>query len=248
MSALQLDTLDLAGNNLQGKFPKFVFKLQNLKMLDIGSNNFSGSILLSEIQKLRNLSNLDLSSNSLSIGESDNDSNWTNFPQLGTLKMASCNLKNNSNAPDSDPARPTKISGISFDWQFIITGLGFGIGAGAIVAPILFSKTVNSWYDEKVEKCVTLIFAMLGLKYVKWESDKSLYDSDSDSEEDDDMNETEEELGQGLYCVHCTKLDITRKRVIHDPKCDCHTPSVSSSLYSSASSSFSLALSEVNLR
>ncbi|KAM7263164.1 hypothetical protein ACFE04_000847 [Oxalis oulophora] len=96
-----LDTLDLGGNNLQGKFPKFVFRLQNLEMLDIRSNNFNGSILLSEIQNLRNLSSLDLSYNSLSFDEYAAPS-------------------------DSQPLVHYAFSGVGL----ILTGLGFGIGLG----------------------------------------------------------------------------------------------------------------------
>ncbi|KAF9597993.1 hypothetical protein IFM89_023478, partial [Coptis chinensis] len=90
-SSLLLDTLDLSENMLEGSFPLSFFNLTSLKMLSLASNNFSDTLRLDRLQNLRNLSNLDLSGSKLSI-----DSSGTNsalFPQVGTLKLGSCNLR-----------------------------------------------------------------------------------------------------------------------------------------------------------
>uniref|UniRef100_A0A7N2M7E2 Leucine-rich repeat-containing N-terminal plant-type domain-containing protein n=1 Tax=Quercus lobata TaxID=97700 RepID=A0A7N2M7E2_QUELO len=87
-----LNTLDLSSNNLEGPVPTSVFQLKGLKLLSLSSNNFSGSLQLNKIQQLRNLSNLDLSYNSLSI-EYVETSSSSSFPQISTLKLASCKLK-----------------------------------------------------------------------------------------------------------------------------------------------------------
>ncbi|GAV73584.1 LOW QUALITY PROTEIN: LRR_1 domain-containing protein/LRRNT_2 domain-containing protein/LRR_8 domain-containing protein, partial [Cephalotus follicularis] len=92
-SSSQLDTLDLASNALQGPLPMSMFGLENLKILTLSSNNFSGTLPLSEIQRLKNLSNLDLSYNRLSLNAAANSSTSSSFPQMTTLKLASCNLK-----------------------------------------------------------------------------------------------------------------------------------------------------------
>ncbi|GAV73583.1 LRR_1 domain-containing protein/LRR_4 domain-containing protein/LRR_8 domain-containing protein [Cephalotus follicularis] len=92
-SSSQLDTLDLASNALQGPLPMSMFGLENLKILTLSSNNFSGTLPLSEIQRLKILSNLDLSYNSLSLNAAANSSTSSSFPQMTTLKLASCNLK-----------------------------------------------------------------------------------------------------------------------------------------------------------
>ncbi|KAG4130710.1 hypothetical protein ERO13_D09G162401v2 [Gossypium hirsutum] len=92
-TTLLLDTLDLSSNMLQGQFPMFVFELQGLKILTISSNKFSGFIQWTDIQKLRNLSNLDLSYNNLSIDATSTNSALSTFPNITTLKLASCNLK-----------------------------------------------------------------------------------------------------------------------------------------------------------
>ncbi|CAM8974024.1 unnamed protein product [Rhodiola kirilowii] len=86
-----LDTLDLGSNNLQGPFPTFLFRLREIKILTMCFNNFSQAMNLSLIQNLRNLSSLDLSYNNLSIEAREGD--FSLFPQLSTLKLASSNLK-----------------------------------------------------------------------------------------------------------------------------------------------------------
>nr|POE93942.1 receptor-like protein 12 [Quercus suber] len=96
VSSHLLNTLDLSSNNLEGPVPMSVFELRNLKILSLSSNNFSGSFQLNKIQQLRNLFNLDLSYNSLSI-EYIETSSSSSFPQISTLKLASCKLKT---APD----------------------------------------------------------------------------------------------------------------------------------------------------
>ncbi|XP_022767790.1 receptor-like protein 12 [Durio zibethinus] len=90
--AYLLDTLDLSSNKLQGPLPESVFELQGLKILSLASNNFSGFIPLSAIQNLRNLSSLDLSHNRLSINASAINPSLPSFPNITTLKLASCNL------------------------------------------------------------------------------------------------------------------------------------------------------------
>ncbi|CAM8981038.1 unnamed protein product [Rhodiola kirilowii] len=86
-----LDTLDLGSNNLQGPFPTFLFRLREIKILIMCYNNFSQAMNLSLIQNFRNLSSLDLSYNNLSIEAREGD--FSLFPQLSTLKLASSNLK-----------------------------------------------------------------------------------------------------------------------------------------------------------
>ncbi|KAK1271103.1 hypothetical protein QJS04_geneDACA006062 [Acorus gramineus] len=88
-----LMTVDLSNNGLQGPVPRSVFKLPGLKLLTLNSNNFSGTIELDALMNLKNLSSLDLSSNSLSIEDGRaNSTSISSFPQIGNLKLASCNL------------------------------------------------------------------------------------------------------------------------------------------------------------
>ncbi|KAM6574164.1 hypothetical protein CsatA_022491 [Cannabis sativa] len=93
-SSSVLDTLDLSSNNLEGYLPKSIFELRRLKILLLSSNKFNGTMQFDLIQKLRNLTSLDLSYNNLSVRVSANGKGSTllPFPQLTTLKLASCEL------------------------------------------------------------------------------------------------------------------------------------------------------------
>ncbi|KAK7833867.1 receptor-like protein 7 [Quercus suber] len=92
-SSTLLNFLDLSSNNLERPIPTSVFQLKGLKLLSLSSNNFSGPFQLNNFQQLRNLSNLDLSYNSLSIEYIETNSSSSSFPQITTLRLASCNLK-----------------------------------------------------------------------------------------------------------------------------------------------------------
>ncbi|CAM8908827.1 unnamed protein product [Rhodiola kirilowii] len=86
-----LDTLDLSSNKLQGPFPTFVFRLQDIAILNMSFNNFSQALNLSLIRNLKNLSSLDLSFNDLSVQGMEVE--FSSFPQLSRLKLASSRLK-----------------------------------------------------------------------------------------------------------------------------------------------------------
>ncbi|KAF3966743.1 hypothetical protein CMV_009184 [Castanea mollissima] len=133
---------------------------------------------------------------------------------------------------------------IGFDWQFILTGLGFGVGAAVVVAPLTFWEKGRKWHNNIIDKILLVILPMMGLSYtgcynVKVEADEDIEDENTeDSEDDDDENKMEDEEFCRRYCVICSKVDISRKRVIHDPQCTCHnSPPISSSSSTSSSSS-----------
>ncbi|XP_021891012.1 receptor-like protein 12 [Carica papaya] len=88
-----LDTLILSSNKLEGPIPTSIFKLRGLHVLQLSSNKFKGTIQLATIQNLGNLTNLDLSYNNLTVNASGNYSTISSFPQLTTLKLASCSLE-----------------------------------------------------------------------------------------------------------------------------------------------------------
>ncbi|GLT92728.1 hypothetical protein SLE2022_105520 [Rubroshorea leprosula] len=90
----QLVLLNLRGNRLEGSIPISFFKLQGLVEVDLSSNNFNGTLELSIIQKLENISTLDLSFNHLSVDDAlFRNINFTSFPQLLELRLASCKLR-----------------------------------------------------------------------------------------------------------------------------------------------------------
>jgi hypothetical protein len=131
---------------------------------------------------------------------------------------------------------------IGFDWQFIVTGLGFGVGAAVVVAPLMFWEKGRRWYDESIDKILLVVLPMMGLSYTGCNNMRAEAEEDAEDENtedyDDDEDETEDEEFRGRYCVFCSKLDISRKRAIHDPHCTCYnSPPISSSSSTSSSSS-----------
>ncbi|KAK3444982.1 hypothetical protein EUGRSUZ_A00577 [Eucalyptus grandis] len=88
----KLDTLDLSNNNIGGELPKSIWKLRGLKYLSLSSNNFSGSFHINLVQQLKNLLYLDLSCNRFSIDATNIASQASSFPDITTLKLASCQL------------------------------------------------------------------------------------------------------------------------------------------------------------
>ncbi|KAK7845328.1 receptor-like protein 33 [Quercus suber] len=92
-SSCQLEILDLSSNYLEGSIPMSIFKIRGLRKLFLSSNNFNSSLQLNVIQQLRNLFNLDLSNDRLSIEYNGTSSPLFSFPQVSTLKLASCKLK-----------------------------------------------------------------------------------------------------------------------------------------------------------
>ncbi|CAN1276999.1 Receptor-like protein 50 [Linum perenne] len=85
--------LDLSYNQLAGSIPRSIFELRSLKEILLSSNRFNGSVQLNWIRSLQNLTTLDLSYNNLTIDASGNSSTSSSFPQFGTLKLASSNLR-----------------------------------------------------------------------------------------------------------------------------------------------------------
>ncbi|PKU81173.1 Leucine-rich repeat receptor-like serine/threonine-protein kinase [Dendrobium catenatum] len=91
-NASLLKDIELNNNKLQGKIPMSLFWLSELTFLSLANNNFKGFFQLNSIPFLKNLSYLDLSDSGLSCLEEDDDSSFSSFPKIATLKLGGCNL------------------------------------------------------------------------------------------------------------------------------------------------------------
>ncbi|KAF3448069.1 hypothetical protein FNV43_RR08777 [Rhamnella rubrinervis] len=243
-----LRVLNLSSNALTSQIPSSLANLRTLESLDLSNNKLNGEIPAS-LANLTFLSVLNFSNNQL-VGRIPKGTQLQSFSAdsfAGNEGLCGPPLAKECPANKSQDAETKVKSGVEFDWQFIYTGVGFGVGAGGIMALLLFWEEGRNWFDDSIDKILLVILPMMGFVYKthdQWddaEDDTDVEGSEfmDDYDEDDDPNEVKE--FQGRYCVLCSKLDITKKRVIHDPKCTCHSsPTISSSSSScSSSSSFS---------
>ncbi|KAJ9694002.1 hypothetical protein PVL29_009800 [Vitis rotundifolia] len=227
--------------------PEVMGNFTSLYVLNLSQNGFTGHIpssignlrqlygeIPTQLANLNFLSVLNLSFNQL-VG------------RIPAGNKGLCGWPLNINCTDPPPSQDKRFQDKEeFDWEFIITGLGFGVGAGIIVAPLTFWKKGRKWFDEYVDRFVLLILPIVRLLYTDYgrvEAEEAFGIELTDitgGYEDSDEEKDEIDFGsfEVRFCVFCSKLDIGMKKPIHDPNCSCHdSPPILSSSSSSSSSS-----------
>ncbi|KAI4353401.1 hypothetical protein L6164_002354 [Bauhinia variegata] len=243
MNFRALYALNLSNNALSGQIPSSIGNLKDLESLDMSNNSLEGEIP-TQLASLTFLSFLNLSYNHL-VGKIPTGTQLQSFEAasfIGNEKLCGPPL---SKYCSESTKVGYKDSEAKFDWQFISTGVGFGFGAGLVVAPLMFWERGRKWINNSIDKILLVFFAMFGLVYTPIDDDEEngedTEEQDAKKREDLYYNEDEDNSDyldefQGQYCVFCSKLDINMKKVIHDPTCTCHfSPPISTSASSSAS-------------
>ncbi|KHN39566.1 Receptor-like protein 12 [Glycine soja] len=251
MNFTRLIFLNLSHNALAGQIPSSIGNLIQLESLDLSRNRFDGEIP-SQLASLNFLSYLNLSYNRL-VGKIPVGTQLQSFDAssyAGNAELCGVPLPKNcsdmSNAEEKVPEVHTDF-GVKFDWTYVSIGVGFGVGAGLVVAPSLFLEILKKWSNHKIDKVLLVVLPMFGLTWIPIDDDEAEEDTEennSDMEEECDYNEEQTILChqrfQGRYCVLCSKLDIRKKKVIHDPRCTCYpSPPISTSTYPDSYSSHS---------
>ncbi|XP_075510268.1 receptor-like protein 7 isoform X1 [Primulina tabacum] len=202
-----LYVLNLSHNSLTGTIPKSIGNLTSLGSLDLSRNQLTGMIP-EELASLTFLSFLDLSYNKLS-------GRIPHGPQLQTFSESSyigntglCGFPLNTTCEVSPPAAEGLRSSslIEFDWQFVLTGLGYGVGAALVIAPLAFCKQWRDQCNKHMDQFLGLIFPRYAFSYVrydeKFEARQDVeYETSDDDNEDENEDNKEDDLSRGRYSI-----------------------------------------------
>uniref|UniRef100_A0A7N0RAH9 Receptor-like protein 12 n=1 Tax=Kalanchoe fedtschenkoi TaxID=63787 RepID=A0A7N0RAH9_KALFE len=236
-----LFVLNFSHNMFSGHIPVSLGNLVQLESLDLSQNQLTGNIP-DQLANLTFLSVLNLSYNQLEgrIPRGRQLDTFANSSYIGNKALCGAPLSNTNKCimmPPSEKreARPSKSGG--FDWQLILIGIGFGTGSATALAPVMFWEKGKTWHDKQIDMLLSRILYWLGLIQLIQDEESDQKDEQGESE---NASEDEVEAGEALvkhqiFCLYCSKIDITRKKVIHNTKCRCHESPPLSFTSSSAS-------------
>ncbi|KAL6503267.1 hypothetical protein OROHE_023896 [Orobanche hederae] len=224
LSALYV--LNLSHNSFTGNIPNSVGNLKQLGSLDLSANELTGEIP-KELASLSFLSFLNLSYNKLAglIPTGPQFQTFSKESFSGNPELCGPPLNTGCSSNIQDDVLVPRLNGTEFSWRFILTGLGFGIGASLVVAPLGFSKPWREKWDEKLDRFLKMIVPRYGFSNViRYDNNKveAVENIEEDEDEDEDENGDVLLSYSGRYCVFCTKMDFQIKRAVHNPKCACH--------------------------
>ncbi|KDO43313.1 hypothetical protein CISIN_1g0376511mg, partial [Citrus sinensis] len=152
-SLLHLGTLNLSGNQLVGKIPTQIGKLEWLESLDLSRNKLSGSIPPSMVS-IRFLSFLNLSFNNLS-GE---------IPTANQFQTSL--IRQFMRIPGADEDKEDE-NGHDKLWLFVSVGLGFIMGFWGVCGTLIIKKSWRYAYFQFFDKIKDQLLTFLALSVVR---------------------------------------------------------------------------------
>jgi Leucine-rich repeat (LRR) protein len=187
-------SLDFSRNNFQGRMPKMIGELKELRILNLSYNALTGEIPAS-IGKLENLDSLDLSQNNLSgkipselasltflaygdfsynqlVGQIPTSTQLQSFPSSyfeGNPGLCGLPLETKCSKPNPLRKEPddhlNSRSGI--EWSFISIEMGFTFGLAVVILPITFSRRWRIHYYRHVERVLFKLLPRLDPRIYK---------------------------------------------------------------------------------
>ncbi|KAK9986158.1 hypothetical protein SO802_031109 [Lithocarpus litseifolius] len=186
-----------------------------IQIVGLVSNNFSGKLSIKALANLKSLmADNEAQSKYLQSDVEQGNELYYQDVIIVTLKGLEIKLVKILTLFTSIDLLCNNLDGpIPNEIEFILTGLGFGVGAAVVVAPVTFWEKGRKWHDDSIDKILLVILPMMGLSYTSYynakaEAEEDIEDENTEDSEDDD-DEMEDEEIWGRYCVICSKLDIT---------------------------------------
>ncbi|KAL5550525.1 hypothetical protein UlMin_000701 [Ulmus minor] len=145
--------LNLSSNYLSGKMPSSLGDLRSVESLDLSRNQLTGNIPPS-LATLNFLSYLNLSFNQL-VGRIPSGSQIQTFSADSfTRNEGLCGppLIHNCTDEVAEPNANYSYDGSGIDWNFLSAEIGFVVGFGMLVWPLVFCRRWRKWYFECVDE------------------------------------------------------------------------------------------------
>ncbi|KAL5539827.1 hypothetical protein UlMin_042294 [Ulmus minor] len=150
-----LYSLNLSSNSLSGKMPTSLGNLQEVESLDVSWNHLTGNIPPS-LTKLNFLSHLNLSFNQLagSIPSGNQFQTFSADSFMGNEGLCGLPLTHNCTDEVVEPNANYSDDGSGIDWDFLSAEIGFIVGFGMLVGPLVFCRRWRKLYFKCVDKIV----------------------------------------------------------------------------------------------